>query len=74
MRENEGGGVGADGAGGGNLVDAGDSKPPAARRAGSIPASGTTNKPVKTQVFTGFVVFAECEPIQPGTQFITRVK
>jgi len=29
------------------LVDAGDSKSPAARRAGSIPASGTSEKPLK---------------------------
>lgn len=31
------------------LVDAGDSKSPAARRAGSIPAPGTTQKPTKSR-------------------------
>lgn len=49
------------------LVDAGDSKSPAARRAGSIPALGTSisqrhalrlSKPAQAHSFAGFLFFA----------------
>jgi hypothetical protein len=52
------------------LVDAGDSKSPAARRAGSIPALGTSisqrhalhSKPAQARCFAGFLFFGRVPP------------
>ena len=46
------------------LVDAGDSKSPAARRAGSIPAPGTRYKSAVFQKTRGFFFFSSDKLIQ----------
>ena len=55
------------------MVDAGDSKSPAERRAGSIPAPGTSDKsqtvsePLKTRMFIGIAGFLLSHAVSPAT-------